>query len=95
MNKPMTALQHDAERRAFAAEERRIEDLTDAVRAAKAATTQAELGKVYEQLVGYDLHADDPSLTVEELRDMVIGFVEEACDDEEIDRELVGLPAVD
>lgn len=93
MNKPMTPMQHDAERRAFAAEQRLIEDLSDAVRAAMAATTQAELGKVYETLVGYDLHKDDPSLSVAELRDMVIGYVEEACDDAEIDRTLVGLPA--
>lgn len=89
-----TAMQEALERQAFAAEQRQIEDLTDAVRAALAATTQAELGKVYETLVGYDLHADDPSLSVDKLRDMVLDYAREVCDAGGIDPELIpGLDA--
>ena len=87
----MTPMQHAAERQQFAAETRLIEDLTDAVNAARVATTPAELGKVYEDLVGYDLHADDPSLSVEALREFVLDYVREVCYDAGIHVSLVGL----
>lgn len=88
---PCTAMTHDAERRAFAAEARLIEDLSEAMRDAHAATTAPELGKVYERLVGYDLHEDDPTLSIDGLRGMVIDHVREVCNDADIDVSLVGL----
>lgn len=54
-------------------------ELSAAVRAAQAATTPAELGRIYQQLVGYDLHEDDPTLSVDELRDMLFDYVREVC----------------
>lgn len=51
------------------------DELRAALRAADAATTCAELGAVYERLVGYDLHVDDPSMSADDLRDQIHDYV--------------------
>lgn len=56
-----------------------LEPLRAAVSKAQAATTSAEVGKVYEALVGYDAHEDDPSATLEDLRSLVFDYVREVC----------------
>lgn len=68
-----------------------VEELSLAVKAAAEASEQSQLGKIYEKLVGYDLHEDDPSLGVEDLRGMVNDYVREACYQYEIHVSEVGL----
>jgi hypothetical protein len=68
-----------------------IEELRGAVDAARAATDPAAVGKVYEKLVGYDLHADDPALSLDELKDMVFDYVRELCYANAVHVERVGL----
>ena len=56
-----------------------LTELTAAVQAAEAATTPAQVGAAYLQLVGYDSHEDDPTATLDELGDMLLDYVREAC----------------
>lgn len=56
-----------------------IAELSKTVRVAQVAQTPDELGAIYADLVGYDLHADDPSLTADELRDYTLDMVRENC----------------
>lgn len=68
------------ERREFDIEYSQAEDCREAIRGVQAAGDDcAALGKVYEQLVGYDLHADDPSLDAAGLRDTIFDHVREIC----------------
>lgn len=39
----------------------------------------AALGKLYAEFVGYDLHEDDPSMSADDLRDLVRDVVREQC----------------
>lgn len=80
------------ERREFDVEYQQAEDCREAVRGVQAAGDDcAALGKVYEQLVGYDLHEDDPTLNAAGLRDMILDHVREICEQYDIEPADVGL----
>ena len=49
------------------------------VQALLAATTPAEVGAVYLQMVGYDSHLEDPTATLEALRLDALDYVREWC----------------
>ena len=66
-------------------------DLRRIVALANAEQDPAALGKLYAELVGYDLHEDDPTLSADGLRSMLTEFVGEICHADGIDREVVGL----
>ena len=66
-------------------------ELRQIVALAKAEQDPAALGRLYADVVGYDLHEDDPTMSVDCLRAMLTEFVGEICHAEGIDREVVGL----
>jgi hypothetical protein len=41
--------------------------------------TREDLGKLYEDIVGYNLLEDEPDATIEHMRDMCAGFLREEC----------------
>lgn len=41
------------------------------------ASTLKELGTLYEEIVGYDVTEDDPAATVESVRALLTGFLDE------------------
>jgi hypothetical protein len=45
----------------------------------KACTTCAEVGKAYEQIVGYDSHLEDPDASFDDLVDLALGVITEDC----------------
>lgn len=53
--------------------------LCELVSLARVIDDPVSLGKIYERLVGYDLHEDDPSASASELRDMIIDVAKEEC----------------
>lgn len=59
-------------RQAFAA-------LAEQVALAKLISDPASLGKIYERMVGYDLHEDDPSMSADDLRGMIMDMAREIC----------------
>lgn len=79
------------ERREFDIEYQLLVDLREAVQAAQAATTPAEIGAAYEQLVGYDSHKEDPGASFEVLRADLLDYVREACSESGLDVADVGL----
>lgn len=43
------------------------------------AETRDDLGKIYEDMVGYDITTEDPQSTVSELRDLCRDYLKELC----------------
>jgi len=68
-----------------------LAELSRTVRLARSLETAVELGALYADFVGYDLHADDPSLTTDDLRDCVLDMVREHCYQSGIHASAVGL----
>ena len=71
--------------------DQRATDLRRVVALANAEQDPAALGRLYAELVGYDLHEDDPPMSVDGLRAMLTEFVGEIYHADGIDREVVGL----
>lgn len=71
--------------------QREIEEHKGYVSQLKAAQSAAEVGKVYEQMVGYDLHEDDPTMGLEEIREFALDYVAEHCYESGTHCTLVGL----
>lgn len=68
-----------------------LQALASAVKAAQASADPAELGKIYEGLVGYDAYKDDPAQSADDLRDLVCDYVREVCYDAGVGVAAVGL----
>lgn len=56
-----------------------MKHLADLVARIHAATTPAQIGSIYEELVGYDSHAEDPTATLADLRGLALDYVREIC----------------
>ena len=63
--------------------------------AIKAATTREQIGTIYADIVGYDSAAEDPQASIESLRALALGVVQEICYAENIPCASVGLPEED
>lgn len=72
-----------------------FQDLLVQTVALRSAQTPAEVGRIYEALVGYDLHADDPTMTLDELRAAATDYLLEICAAECIPPSAMGLPEAD
>lgn len=68
-----------------------VQELAAAVVALKQARTAADVGKVYEGLVGYDSHVDNPSAPYAELAALAVDYVCELCGEYGIHVSRVGL----
>lgn len=65
--------------------------LAEFVALAKTINDPASLGKVYERLVGYDAHAEDPAASAEDLRGLILDVAREECSNLGIHVESIGL----
>lgn len=72
----------------------RTEEISQVVKQLLAATAPAQIGAVYEKLVGYDCHAEDLTRPLEELRGLALGVIREVCrgSDPVLALRTVGLP---
>lgn len=68
-----------------------FQDLIVQTVALRSVQTPAEIGRIYEALVGYDLHADDPTLTLSELQQQCYDYLLELCAAECIPPSALGL----
>lgn len=56
-----------------------LERLREYAQRIELAETREDLGRLYEDIVGYDLFKEEPDATEEYLRDMCDGFIREEC----------------
>ena len=92
-DKPLTREELDDERREGypAGQLARLREYAERIELAE---TREELGKLYEDIVGYDLFKEEPNATEKYLRDMCEGFLREECDSLGIDCDDVFNPCV-
>ena len=92
-DKPLTREELDDERREGypAGQLARLREYAERIELAE---TREELGKIYEDIVGYDLFKEEPDATEKYLRDMCEGFLREECDSLGIDCDDVFNPCV-
>lgn len=72
-----------------------IEEFSQYVQRLLAATSPAQVGAVYKDMVGYDSHAENPAAALEDLRALALDYVREWCDAENVRVADVGLTRTD